>query len=221
MSSAIKAVNPFANLEIGKVPLGKIIRFTPSELIRLYKNFYQELFGVKVLFSKKFMPDMAEVGEGFSLLVCVPDESILPAKVIHTRITNFFDFNASLATGQHKHVRGNYIVATSIASKTINPTKDIVAQHWKVVTFLEAQLFWLFSRWLAGSSSACSNLVLMDIDSMIVTSSQDSKGASIILDCLNKKVFSKVFPDPNLNFKAYEQTNEPNLFRTRPVIRKH
>ncbi len=215
MASKIDAEKLYASLEIGKVPPGKIIGFTPLELIHLYERFYQEFLEVENLFSEEFIPEMSG---GYSFPVCVPNNST--ESIIYAKMGEFFKYDSRLkldnSASRRGYMKGDYIIATSVASKSIESCEYVLRRNSQFMTLLEAQIFWLFLQWLAGP-----NLWIADPNSIIVTSSRDFSGAFLVLDCQNRKIFGQNFSDFEINFGIYDQNGSPNPFRTREIIYKY
>ena len=189
-------------LEIGAVPLKDILRLSQMELLVLYEIFFEFFFGVKASFSAKLL------SADHDFIVCVPSDKILPSEIVYQKMEEFFmvdgDIELDKFNGRRSYTMDkNYILRTSIASKEIHSEKYVKNRHSQLVTFLEAQIIWLFYHWLTS--------LKLDQDTMIVTRSLDSRGNYMILDCLNSKVCS-------CNFATF---GDVSLFHTREIICKY
>ncbi len=190
MKQVLDEKNFFASLEIGKVPLGGILNFNSRELIALYNIFFWDLFGAETLFSEKFLP---KEQKHLDFLLCVPSKETLASTIVHSEISKLFkvgDYTLDNFDGRRQGMIGSYILRTSISAIPINSAKCVNRWKFQFMTLLEAEILWLFFRWLSGV-----RIVTLDLDSKIVTSSHDlnAAGALMIMDCSKLEIYSYNF----------------------------
>jgi hypothetical protein len=185
-----------ARYRIGKVPREKILRLTIPETIAFYEMFFRDVFGIKTSFSRELLPESA--GE-LSLVVCIPSEVRLASEIIYRELGGFFKIDPLVELdrfkGRKRFIKGDYILCAAAASANVNSAKYVMKRQSQFMEFMELSILWLFHQWLSGSN--------LESDSVLITSSHDSKGDLVIIDCLRFEIYSRLFCDSDTDIDTF------------------